>query len=482
MSDWEPGDQGQFGFALKYYAEQLNNGTELSFYFMNYHSKLPYISFFSAQPSCARREGNPLGIDARNTTELVRTCPNLPVAANQAATNRLLQDAVALGLQRPQILGDLGGDLAGLAALLLGNDPNAPFTSVIELDGPMLVFEYPEDLQMFGFSFNTTLGNYSIQGEVAYRPNAPLQVSITDLAFAALGPTLTRCHDPDLGCFGSSAGSGFDEDGNRTIYGSSDFIDADGNNPYPDTINLLVGHVPGSARSFPSFVVPYRGGSVGENPATDLSRPLDRDNPGYIRGYEEFDTYQFNLGFTRVYAATENPFAADQIQFVGEFGATWVPGLPPLDELQIDAPGVYYHASAGADGSGADGSRQACSTNPSCSIGADGLRFNPHQANLGDFVDRFSWGYRLIAIVKYEGLYGPFSVQPFIVWGHDVKGTAPGPAENFVEDRKQALVNVETRYRSALSLTLGYGWWFGGGATNLYRDRDFAQAFLKYQF
>src|SRR3546814_10231211 len=132
--------------------------------------------------------------------------------------------------------------------------------------------------------------------------------------------------------------------------------------------------------------------------------PLNLKNPGYIRGYERFDVYQFNLGFTRVLGATDNFIGADQIQLVGEFGATWVPGLPPLDELQIDAPGVYLHASAGADGSGADGSRQACSTNPSCNVGADGLRFNPHQANLDAFVDKFSWGYRVISIIKYESV------------------------------------------------------------------------------
>lgn len=481
LKDWEPSDQGQFGLAFKYYAEQLNNGTEFGLYFMNYHSKLPYISFFAAEPSCARREGNPLGLDARNTSEYLRACPNLPVIANTAASAQLLQDALVLGLQRPGILADLGTDLAGLLNLLTGN-PNEPFSNAIQLDGPMLVFEYPEDIRMFGASFNTTLGEYSIQGEVAYRPNAPLQVAITDLAFAALGPTLSRCHDVNLGCFGTTAGSGFDENGNRTIYGSSDFVPAPGVDPYRDTINLLVGHVPGSARAFPSFVVPYRGGTVGENAPTDPDQPLNRKNPGYIRGYEEFDTYQFNFGFTRVYGATDQPFGADQIQLVGEFGATWVPGLPALDELQIEAPGVFYHASAGADGSGADGTRQACSTNPTCSAGADGLRFNPHQADLDNFVDKFSWGYRLIAIVKYEAIWGPISMQPFMVWAHDVKGTAPGPGENFIEDRKQALFNLETRYRSALSLTLGYGWFFGGGETNLYRDRDFAQAFVKYQF
>ncbi|MDD3764976.1 MAG: DUF1302 family protein [Nevskiales bacterium] len=481
LRDWEPSDQGQYGVAFKYYAEDLNYGTEFGLYFMNYHSKLPYVSFMAGQDSCARAEGNPMGIDAYNTTTLLQACPNLPVVANTDARNQLTADALQLGLNRPGILADLGLNLAGLLNLLTG-DPTQPFSSVVQLDSPMLVFEYPENIKLYGVSFNTTVGDYSVQGEVAYRPSLPLQVSIADLSFAALGPTLSRCHDPDLGCFGTTAGSGFTEDGSRTFYGSSDFVDANGNNPFPDTINLLVGHVPGSARSFPNFIVPYRGGVVGENPSTDLSQPLDRNNRGYIRGYETFDVLQYNFGFTRVLGATDNPIGADQVQIVGEIGATHVPGLPSLDVLQIEAPGVYTSATAGADGTGADGSRQACSTVTTCSIGPDGLRFNPTQADLDAFVDKFSWGYRLITIIKYESVLPGISVQPFIVWSHDVNGTAPGPAENFVEGRKQVLANVETRYKSALSVTLGYGWYFGGGKYNLYSDRDFAQAFIKYQF
>jgi hypothetical protein len=181
-------------------------------------------------------------------------------------------------------------------------------------------------------------------------------------------------------------------------------------------------------------------------------------------------------------SSTENPIAADQIQLVGELGATHVPGLPSYDRLQIESPGVYYHASAGADGSGADGSQQACSTNPSCSVGPDGARFNPHQANLDDLVDKFSWGYRIIAIIKYESVLPGVSIQPFLLFGHDVNGTAPGPAENFVEDRKQAQAIIETRWRSATTIGLGYAWFWGGGYTNVYRDRDYAQAFLRFQF
>lgn len=479
--DMEASNNGQFGLAFKYYAEDLGAGTEFGFYFMNYHSRLPYVSFFAAQEGCGRH--------ATNTSEFLSACNNIPAISNPRARLQLLQDAGLLIAARPGVLlNDIGvfdspqEGLDTLGSLLLGGNPNAPLDDAIALDSPRLVFEYPENIQMYGFSFNTTFGDYSFQGEVAYRPNLPLQVSITDLGFAALAPTLTLCHRQSANCAGTTAGSGFDEDGNRTIYDSSDFVDANGNNPYRDTLNLLVGHAPGSARSFPSFIIPYRGGVVGENAATDLTQPLDRNNPGYIKGYERFEVYQFNLGLTRVLGATENPIHADQVQIVGEWGATWVPGLPPLDELQIDAPGVYLHASAGADGSGADGSQQACSSNVACSYGADGLRFNPHQANLDHFVDKFSWGYRLITIIKYESVLPMISLQPFIIWAHDVKGTSPGPAENFIESRKSVIANLETRYKDWASFTIGYTWFFGGGETNLLRDRDFAQAFVKLQF
>ena len=53
--DRRASDQGQYGFKLTYFAEELNNGTEFSFYFMNYHSKLPYFSTYATAASCARR-------------------------------------------------------------------------------------------------------------------------------------------------------------------------------------------------------------------------------------------------------------------------------------------------------------------------------------------------------------------------------------------------------------------------------------------
>ncbi|MDP3856641.1 MAG: DUF1302 family protein [Stagnimonas sp.] len=483
VKDLEPGAGGQFGAAFKYYAENLNNGTELGFYFMNYHSRLPYASFFAADASCARSEGNALGIDAYDSLSFVATCPGIP-----------------------QLTGS----------------PDTAFSSAAALDSASLMLEYPKNIQLYGFSFNTTVGDYSIQGEVAYRPNLPLQVDQEDLVFAAYGPTLTRCHNPNLerialpavdlgaatsalsqllaplglgipnvspvgvGCAGTTAGIDTNTAHAGTVYGPSDFLDANGNNPYPDTFDLAVGHLPGSARSFPNYVIAYRGGVVGENAPTDRSKPLDHDNPGYIRGYERFETYQFNLGGTRVLGATDNPFGADQILLVAELGATWVPDLPPLDQLQIEAPGTFTHASAGADGSGSyftDATRRmACATNPTCSYGPDGLRFNPHQQDADGYTDRFSWGYRLISIIRYESVLPGISLQPTLVWAHDVNGTAPGPGENFVAGRKVVSTLVETRYKSSFSFNVGYTWFTGGGPYNLLRDRDYAQVYAKYLF
>ncbi|MES2682934.1 MAG: DUF1302 family protein [Pseudomonadota bacterium] len=479
------GFTNQYGGSLKYYAEWLNSGTELGLYFINYHSKLPYISVFAAENSCGR--------DSRSSTQFVMDCPDLPIL-NQATDP---------------------------------NNPAGATSDPILFDTARIQFEYPENIQMVGFSFNTTVGDFSLQGEIAYRPNLPLQVDVEDLVFAAYGPTLTRCHNPDIStssadnrtgaCAGTGTASGSltqpilallppalsnalttaaangpvggvgtDENGNTMVYPSSDYVlDAAGTlGSYRDTFDLVVGHGVGSARAFPSFVTAYRGGAVGENAGSDPTRPYNNDNPGYIRGYERMEVYQFNLGATQVLGATDNFIGADQIINLFEVGATWVPGLPSLDVLQFEAPGTLTHASAGADGSGADRSRQACSTNPTCSFGPDGLRFNPTQADLDLYPDNFSWGYRIISLIRYESVLPGISLQPMIIWQHDMNGTAPQPLDtNFVEGRKNASVNIEVRYKSALSIVPGYTWFTGGAdGANTYKDRDFAQLYVKYQF
>jgi hypothetical protein len=48
--------------------------------------------------------------------------------------------------------------------------------------------EYPEDIQLWGASFNSNIGTWALSGEVSYRPNLPLQIDDVELLFAALTP------------------------------------------------------------------------------------------------------------------------------------------------------------------------------------------------------------------------------------------------------------------------------------------------------
>lgn len=454
VGDFNARDGGQFGVNLGYTFAEVGTGVQVNAYYQRYHSQLPLVGFFATHPSCARPLGNALGIDTRDLVTFALACPDLPLTH------------------------------------LATGDPENATSNILLFDEVRFAFEYPENIDLFGLSFNTVVGEYSIQGEVAYRPNKPLQVDVVDLAFAALGPTLSSCHNRAVGCSGSALGGlGNSESGAQVRYGSSDFVPGPGVAAYPDTIAAAVlGAFPGAARAFPNFVIPYRGGTLGENapcfPESDARyQPYTRDNPCYIQGYERFDDYNFNFSLTRVLGASDNWLGADQIILVYEAGAEWVPDLPALDVLPLQGPGAgRYGPVAGADGSGADGSRAACSTNPACSIGPDGLRFNIHQQERDTFPTPLSTGHRVIAFLKYESVLPSISLQPLVMLKQDLTGISPGPGGNFVRGRKEANLIVETRYRAALSLGLGYNWYWGAGALNSLSDRDFAQAFVRYQF
>jgi hypothetical protein len=114
-SDNEAKDAGQFGLALRYFAEQLND-TEFGLYYIRHHSRLPLIS-------------------ARTGT----------------------------------LAGLLAGDYAESARYFV---------------------EYPEDVDLVGASFNTSLGasGLALQGEFSYRFDQPLQVDDTEILFAGLSP------------------------------------------------------------------------------------------------------------------------------------------------------------------------------------------------------------------------------------------------------------------------------------------------------
>ena len=49
---------------------------------------------------------------------------------------------------------------------------------------------YPEDIRLYGLSFQTNIGSTSVAGELSYRPNMPLQINSTDMSIAAIYPNI----------------------------------------------------------------------------------------------------------------------------------------------------------------------------------------------------------------------------------------------------------------------------------------------------
>ncbi|MBN7823388.1 DUF1302 family protein, partial [Bowmanella yangjiangensis] len=99
-------------------------------------------------------------------------------------------------------------DLCGLTKLL---DPaSVPLVDGLAmLDSTYYDFVYPEDIRLFGLSVSGTIGDTSLAGELTYRPNAPLEPSMTyeleQLAESALGAGGASGGSIDLGEFGDGS-------------------------------------------------------------------------------------------------------------------------------------------------------------------------------------------------------------------------------------------------------------------------------------
>jgi len=77
------------------------------------------------------------------------------------------------------------GAVTGSAAAAAGVDPDGQ--SYVE--SSRYFISYPEDIKLYGLSFNTLLGRSGIalQGEVSYRQDVPLQIDDVEILLAALG-------------------------------------------------------------------------------------------------------------------------------------------------------------------------------------------------------------------------------------------------------------------------------------------------------
>lgn len=156
IEDEEPSDSGQYGMAVRWYSEALGD-TEFGFYYMNIHSRLPYI--------------------------------------NGVITNQ-----------------DRLGVLTGTPNMEVNAD------ATYNTYRPLYQIAYPEDIKIAGISFaRSTASGASISGEISYKPDMPVQWNAFELILAGNGAPWSRLYQQRAEEAGSASdlygevGKGYDE-------------------------------------------------------------------------------------------------------------------------------------------------------------------------------------------------------------------------------------------------------------------------------
>lgn len=162
--DMEVNGDGQFGVAFRYSLES----TEFGLFFMNYHSHKPV-----AQATGGQAGG--YGVDSNTTNAANTAFAASPIAAGGC----------------PSLTAALSG-ACGPAAQAGAQQIVGGANAVHYIDTTTYQLVYPEDIQMIGLSFSSTLGDFSISGELAYRPNDVILSELGDnlVAYNALNAAI----------------------------------------------------------------------------------------------------------------------------------------------------------------------------------------------------------------------------------------------------------------------------------------------------
>lgn len=367
-------DKGQYGGRLTYIADWLNNGTEISLHYLNYHSPFPYLSGFAADESCWHRSSGINGTAA-------------------------FLDALA--------------DCGGFANSPTGENP-------LTVDTLKVFLDYPENIELFGLSFNSNVFGVAFSGEYAYRPNMPLQILTSDVIFSLLQPALP----------------------------TQDLVALPGTPVRPGTV------IPSGEYALPSYLESYRGTQIQGNQ--------------YVQGYERFPVHNVSLSFLKLFP--HNPFGADELTAILELGATYIEDMTGSQVLPLNGPGENTHTSPGADGTG------TASGDP------DIRRQNPTQQTWNRPTE-LSYGYRAVAKLAYNNLIPGTVIEPSVIFFHDLKGITPAPQANFIEGRRMANLGLVMRFPNQLQLGAGYEAKFGSNIREyLERDRDRILLYGSYSF
>lgn len=489
-ADQDPDDSGQWGVALRWYSEDLNS-TEFGFYYINYHSRLPYAQIAptvgalpqvilgseSASGSATSKGARPVGCSTflatgaygdPNMPNLVNVAVSDPngtlnslastadatlVAARAAAVARILNGGAdpspaQIAAQVPGAQAVVGAN--SISASLAANGANAfdasrincalvaataDGTTGLVIDGePILALQqdltttlvYPEDIELWGISFNTTIGDWGVQGEFTFRPNMPFQTDTDQQTIAAAGS-------------GQCSG----------VVGFGDALG--GNNALGVSLNNL-------------STSPLRDG-FDVNTNCNIGN-IGQSNPAFVR--EEMFTFQ--IGTTATYT-NSNPLidflGADIGILVTEFGLVHVPDVPDEVTNTGGAQDRFYRF------------QNVCVSGTDLPLG--GVLALDNRS--GCRATETSYGVVLLTRLDYNNAFGSaWTISPQVSYRHDLEGFTPAPVSNFSEDRKTLGLSVSANYQNQWRLTAGYTNFMGKEKYHRNLDQDFVSLSASYSF
>lgn len=295
-----------------------------------------------------------------------------------------------------------------------------------------LFAEYPE-VEIIGFSFNTTMFGWGVQGDFTHRPEMPLQFDTDSLTIAALF-----------------------------------------NNCAFTTVGLLE--------------AVYKSGSTYANEFGDAVGCSGDDK--YMRGYTtDHDAYTWDLGTTATFTRS-NPvvsfLGADLGVLLTEFQGVIA---EDIEEKRGNTGGIT--ATGGAKGiTPLSNVCQGGSDLPLNGILSIDDRTVGDASNPNDNTKKgfcrptdSSWGAVLFGQLQYNNVFGtPFSLNPTLVWREGVEGYSPSPLGFWREGVGSTSLRIDSRYLDAWQFSFAYTDYHGDIERTRNLDRNTLSLSASYAF
>lgn len=479
VSDVEGDESGDFGLALRWYSETLNS-TEFGLFYQQADSRIPYGQWVSNGPtlnysnkgiqasvvgrvltgtSCLNGTGNAANaatpadtIIADATFALDPATTHIPAGVTVADPKGI---ASAIATHTNNLVGsdlsdiDLSDGLsltesvrmicATELARFKANDPVyahdsslSGFPGVATANGELtpslsqdvdLRLVYPEDIEVIGLSFNTTVAGWGLQGEVAYKPDFPLNMDSND---AFLGGLIASCIFEQFPVFG----------GNLNNFGKTLAAEQNiGCSSEQQTVDAW----------FEEDIITYNVGTT----AT-----FTRSNP--VAAFLGADLLVLLTEFNGVYFDAEGDH---DMASAGE-------GLT-AEQVDITSASVCTYGTDIA--AGGTFSIDPVPTGESAYIGCRATR------DAYEGIVLFS--------AQYNNVFGsPVSLSPRLVHREGLSGIAPRPAASFVEGVSSTNIGVSAEYQGKWRASLGYTVYGGDRLYTKNLDRDFLSLDVSYAF